>query len=147
MNEEAPGWDEQKGGDYMFANLTVAEAVMAILAFVAGLVAFIKGVEYLIHKAGAAFKKMVMNALAPTNERMDILAGLVEEVGQQALNADLSSCKNFLVRFLADIEQGRPVDEVETTRFWETYDHYIRDLGQNSYIKEKVGKLKSAGKL
>lgn len=131
----------------MFANITVAEAVIAILAFVAGLVAFIKGIEYLIHQASRVFSKMVGVALAPTNERIDTLAKSVSKVGQQALNADLSSCKNFLVRFLADVEQGQPVDEVETTRFWETYDHYIRDLGQNSYIKEKVAKLKTEGKL
>lgn len=131
----------------MLANITVAEAVMAILAGVAGLVAFVKGVEYLWHKVILAFNKMVESALKPTNERMEILANLVEEVGQQALNADLASCKNFLVRFLADVEQGQPVDEVEITRFWETYDHYSRDLGQNSYIKEKVVNLKAQGKL
>lgn len=131
----------------MLSNLTVGEVVMAVLAFVAGLVALVKGVEYLIHKAGSAFEKMVGRAIAPTTAKIDELTTLVEEVGGQALNADLSSCKNFLVRFLADVEQGQPVDDVETTRFWETYDHYVRDLGQNSYIKEKVAKLKAQNKL
>ena len=131
----------------ILSNLTVSELVLAILGFVAGLVAFIKGVEYLIHKAGTAFNKMVSAAIEPTNQKIGILAGLVEQVGQQALNADLAACKNFLVRFLADVEQGQPVDDVEMHRFWETYDHYERDLGQNSYIREKVTKLKSQGKL
>lgn len=128
-------------------NMPVGEVVGIILAAIAGIVAFIKGIEYLFGKVAKMFNKAVATAIKPTNDKMDILANLVEEVGQQALNADLAACKNFLVRFLADVEQGQPVDDVEITRFWETYDHYERDLGQNSYIREKVTKLKAAGKL
>ena len=59
---------------------------------------------------------------------------------------DQENCKNFLVRFLADVEQGRQIDEVVLMRFWEEYEHYVAG-GGNSYIKDKVEKLKSAGKL
>ena len=54
---------------------------------------------------------------------------------------DIGQCKNFLVRFLKDIEQGNEVDEVEIQRACETYDHYKKDLGQNSYIHDKWEKL------
>ncbi len=54
---------------------------------------------------------------------------------------DIGQCKNFLVRFLKDIEQGNEVDEVEVQRACETYDHYKDDLGQNSYIHDKWEKL------
>lgn len=131
----------------MFANLTVAEAVGAILACVAGLVALVKGLEYLWGKAMKAFDRMVQASLTATNEKIEKLTDLTEEVSKQAMSADLNSCKNFLVRFLADVEQGQPVDEVETKRFWETYDHYTRDLRQNSYVEEKVRKLKATDKL
>lgn len=131
----------------MFANMTVHEAVVAILAFMAGLVAFIKGMEYLAHKSSRMFGKMVEGNLKPLNDRLDALIEEVKKVENQAFNADLNSCKNFLVRFLADIEQGQPVDEVERMRFWETYHRYTVELGQNSYVKEKVANLKAQGKL
>lgn len=131
----------------MFANITVVEAVSAILAVVAGLVAFIKGCEYLIQKSGKVFSKAVEENLKPVNERIDTLIKEVRSVEDQAYNADLNSCKNFLVRFLADIEQDQPVDEVERMRFWETYHRYTVELGQNSYIKEKVANLKAQSKL
>lgn len=131
----------------MFANITVETAILAIGATVAGLVAFIKGVEYLLQKSGKLFGKIVDNSLEPVNKKIDALVDEVRKVENQAYNADLNSCKNFLVRFLADIEQGQPVDEVERMRFWETYQRYTVDLGQNSYVKEKVANLKAQGKL
>lgn len=54
---------------------------------------------------------------------------------------DIGQCKNFLVRFLKDIEQGNEVDEVERERASEVYDHYTKDLDQNSYIHNKWVKL------
>ena len=54
---------------------------------------------------------------------------------------DIGQCKNFLVRFLKDIEQGNPVDDVERERACEVYDHYTNDLKQNSYIHSKWEKL------
>lgn len=131
----------------MFANVTVVEAVGAVLAIVAGLVAFLKGVEYLWTRGNGKVTKWMQKMLEPTNSKIDHLEQVVKDVDMKATHADLSSCKNFLVRFLADVEQGQPVDEVERTRFWETYDHYVRDLNQNSYIKEKVANLKAQGKL
>ena len=61
-------------------------------------------------------------------------------------NVQLLSDKNFLVRFLADIEQDNKVDEVEKERFYEVYKDY-RELGGNSYIAHKVEKLQKEGKL
>ena len=131
----------------MFANITVAEAVVAILAILAGAVTFFKSADFLLNKASKVFGKIVAANLKSTNQKIDSLVEDVEKARTQALNADLASCKNFLVRFLADVEQGQPVDEVERIRFWETYHHYSVELGQNSYIKEKVANLKAQGKL
>lgn len=61
-------------------------------------------------------------------------------------NVQLLSDKNFLVRFLADIEQNNKIDEVEKERFYEVYKDY-RELGGNSYIAHKVEKLQKEGKL
>lgn len=131
----------------MFANVTVVEAIVAIAAVVGSLVTLIKGCEYLLSKATKAFGHLVDASVEPMNKRIDNLIDEVRKVEGQAYNADLNSCKNFLVRFLADVEQDQPIDEVERMRFWETYHRYTVDLGQNSYIKEKVANLKAQGKL
>lgn len=59
---------------------------------------------------------------------------------------DMESCKNYLVRCLADFENGTTISETEQERFWEQYEHYLAE-GGNSYIKHKVEKLKAEGKL
>ena len=108
--------------------MTVQELVVLVVGLVAGLVGFIKGVEYLIGK----FKETINRLLTPVTNELQIL--------------QKSVCTNYLVRFLADVERGEALDNVERQRFWETYENYIR-LGGNSYIKEKVNSLKSQNKL
>lgn len=85
---------------------------------------------------GGAFlyvgKKILDKTLKPIIDKID--------------NVQLLSDKNFLVRFLADIEQDNKIDEVEKERFYEVYKDY-RELGGNSYIAHKVEKLQKEGKL
>jgi hypothetical protein len=64
-----------------------------------------------------------------------------EKIDERLEEIDASACKNFLVRFLKDVEQGNEVDEVETQRAHEVYEHYIKDLHKNSYIHSKWNKL------
>ena len=52
-----------------------------------------------------------------------------------------NQCKNFLVRFLADVERGQKMDDIEVKRAHDVYDHYTNDLKQNSYIHDKWEKL------
>ena len=70
----------------------------------------------------------------------------IEEVTTRIDKVDLESCKNFLVRYLSDIERGEIITEVESERFWEQYEHYS-NAGGNSYIKTKIEKLQKEGKL
>lgn len=63
-----------------------------------------------------------------------------DEIYNKLVDVDASSCKNFLVRFLKDVEQGAEVDEVEEERAHEVYEHYIKDLKKNSYIHSKWDK-------
>lgn len=58
----------------------------------------------------------------------------------------LDSAKDYLVLFLARLERGEPVDNIEVERFHERYTFYT-EHGGNSYIKDKVEKLKKDGKL
>ena len=61
----------------------------------------------------------------------------IDPINENIKSLDASQCKNFLVRFLADVENGEKLDEAEIERACETYDHYKNDLHQNSYIRRR----------
>lgn len=105
-------------------NITIGQ----IITFILGLVSLIGGVEFIM----ARFNKLFDKKLKPINNRLN--------------DIELSSDKNYIVRFLADIEQGNEVDEVEKERFYELYQRY-KELGGNSYVEHKVEKLQKEGKL
>lgn len=107
-----------------FENITIGQ----IATIIGTVVALIGGVEFLLIR----FNKIFDAKLKPINTRLN--------------DIELSSDKNFIVRFLADIEQGNPVDEVEKERFYEIYQRY-KELGGNSYVSHKVEKLQKEGKL
>ena len=95
-------------------------------------------------------KKILNKTLKPFSDKMeDMEKARIEQHAdtiKRIDNVQLLSDKNFLVRFLADIEQDNKVDEVEKERFYEVYKDY-RELGGNSYIAHKVEKLQKEGKL
>ena len=47
-------------------------------------------------------------------------------------------CKNFLVDFLAKVENKEKITDCQKNRDYEIYDHYIYVLKCNSFIKEKL---------
>ena len=127
----------------MFANITVQEAVVAILAILAGAVTFFKSVDYLWKKSMGKIQKWFSEGLEesfkPINQKLT-------ELTEDTQKLRLSVCKNYIVRFLSDLEQGQPVDEVERQRFYENYDTYI-SLGGNSYLRDKVERMRQEKKL
>lgn len=96
------------------------------------------------------WKKILEKTLKPFKEQMDNMEKTRIEQHIDTIkridNVQLLSDKNFLVRFLADIEQDNKIDEVEKERFYEVYSDY-KELGGNSYIAHKVEKLQKEGKL
>lgn len=70
-----------------------------------------------------AIKKILDKQLKPINAKIDAL--------------DKNQCRNYLVEFLADVEQGSSKDETQIKRAYEVYDHYSKDLNGNSYIHDK----------
>ena len=95
-------------------------------------------------------KKILDKSLKPFNDKIDKMEKDRKDQHKETLqkidDVKLYTDKNFLVRFLADIEQGNKIDEVEKERFYEVYKDY-RELGGNSYIAHKVEKLQKEGKL
>ena len=70
-----------------------------------------------------AIKKILKKMFEPINKKID--------------NLDLGQARNYLVDFLADVENEVPKDECQIERAYELYDHYTHDLGGNSYIHAK----------
>ena len=65
----------------------------------------------------------------------------LDPINKSIEKLDENQCKNFLITFLKAVEKGEEMDEVETKRAHEVYDHYIDDLRKNSYIHDKWEKL------
>lgn len=94
-----------------------------ISTFLALIVGLLGSVKYLSNE----LKKQVEKTLKPINDNIKEL--------------DVSQCKNYLVRYLKDVEQNNKLDEVEIERAYEIYDHYTNDLKQNSYIHKRWEEL------
>ena len=85
-------------------------------------------------------KRMLREEFRIINEKIDAVDVKVSRV-------DKETCKNFLVRCLADFEKGTSLSDVEAQRFWEQYGHYVKDLDGNTYIREWTERLKKEGKI
>lgn len=117
-------------------NLTLNEISVAIL-FIVGLIG---GVNYLKKAIRDLLEKLLQDQFTKVNKKLDDMQTSIKTL-------DVQATKNFLVRYLADIERGNVIYDSEKQRFWEAYDHYINELKENSFIKEWVAKLKEEGKL
>lgn len=100
-------------------NITLGQIGTA-LAFIVGLIGSITYLKMTINKS-------IANTLEPINKKIDKL--------------DLNQCRNYLVDFLTDIENGITKDDIQIKRAYEIYDHYKNDLKGNSYIHDKWVKL------
>lgn len=116
-------------------NWTVGQILGTVTAIAGGLTAL--GV--ISKKAGSAITQWLQAQLIPINRKLS-------ELSQQTTKNDKNRAMDFIVIFLANVEQGTIVDEEEKKRFWENYDLYT-SLGGNSYIHSKVERLKKEGKI
>lgn len=117
-------------------NITLLD-ISVIVLFVVGL---IRGVQELKKSIKEFLEKLLADQFKEVKDKLTDMQSSITVLDKQA-------CKNFLVRYLADIERGNIIYDSERQRFWEEYDHYIKDLGENSFIKEWVARLKEEGKL
>ncbi len=124
----------------MLQKLTLEQLSIAIV-FIGSLIA---GIKYLKKELEDCLKdfleKLLNKQFKDVNDKLDTMQTSIRTL-------DVQATKNFLVRYLADIERGEHIYDSEKQRFWEEYDHYIKDLGENSFIKEWVARLKEEGKL
>ena len=120
----------------MLQNLTL-EQISAGLLFI---VAFYGGVKYLKKEIRDFLDKLLDSKFTTTNSKIDDIASSLRTL-------DVQTTRNFLVRYLADIERGQYIYDSEKQPFWNEYDHYIKELKENSFIKKWVERLEEEGKL
>ena len=120
----------------MLQNLTL-EQISAGLLFI---VAFYGGVKYLKKEIRDFLDKLLDSKFTTTNSKIDDIASSLRTL-------DVQTTRNFLVRYLADIERGQYIYDSEKQQFWNEYDHYIKELKDNSFIKKWVERLEEEGKL
>lgn len=117
-------------------NLTL-EQISAALLFI---VALIGGVKYLKKELVNFLNNLLDSKFKTTN-------GKIDDVATALRTLDVQTTRNFLVRYLADVERGQYVYDTEKEQFWKEYDHYIDELKENSFIKKWVERLEDEGKL
>ena len=111
-------------------NITLGQ-IGAFLGLIAGIITSGGVIILFLQKV---LKKTIKNELEPMSIQM-------KNISNDVKTLDTNQCKNFLVRFLADVEQGNELDKVETERAYEVFDHYTNDLKQNSYIHKRWKEL------
>lgn len=118
-------------------NWTVGQ-IIGTITLIAGA---ITALGVIFKKIGSALTRWVQIQLAPVNDK---LLGISEQMTEMEKNRVM----DFITQYLADVERGIATDDEERKRFWENYDLYTSPaIKGNSYIHEKVERLKREGKL
>lgn len=68
-------------------------------------------------------------------------------IEKQIEKVDKNATMNYIVARLDEIDKGNKLDGVSKKRFYEEYEHYVKDLNGNTYIHDEFERLKKEGKL
>lgn len=120
----------------MIESITLGE-ILTSIGVIAGIIGGVFGLYKYFKKA---VEKVLEEQFKAINKRLDDIEDNIKQ-------KEIDACKDFLVRFLSDIERGAGVSEMEMQRFSERYTQYIEKYAQNGYIKDKVARLKEKGLL
>ena len=119
-------------------NITVGQIVAFVLALsafagaVAGLIALLNKVH------NNVVKKTILDPINQNiNQLREEMNNSMYDIKGDIRDLDISECRNFLVRFLGDLERDTDIDPVEIQRAYDVKKHYMDDLNQNSYVKDR----------
>ena len=125
-------------------------AVEDITAFISVVAGVITGGLVIFKFVNSIVQKWICSLLKPVNDRIDesnrIIMARLNANAEELKQMQLEQYKNFLTRYLADIERDTELTEIELERFNDIYTKYD-NLGGNSYVHRKIDKLKEQGKL
>lgn len=117
------------------------ETLLWLAAIIAGILALYKLLK-------DAIKKILEEEFKSLRTDIGNLKKQVEtndaELSQKIDELSMGTCKNFITRYLSDVERGVLVGEIEKERFSEEWDYYTKHDG-NSYIKSWYKKLEDKG--
>lgn len=126
--------------------ITIGQLLIG-LTFIIGLVAAIQNMKKNLREA---LDKLLKDRFDKIDENQKQLSQELktnqESLSKEIRKVSMENCKNYLVTFISEAARGEIKDEVETQRFWEEYEYYIKN-GGNSYVKERVEQLKAKNKL
>ena len=125
-------------------------AVEDITAFISVVAGVITGGLIIFKFVNSIVQKWICSLLKPVNDRIDesnrIIMARLDANAEELKQMQLEQYKNFLTRYLADIERDTELTEIELERFNDIYTKYD-NLGGNSYVHRKIDKYKEQGKL
>nr|DAR58104.1 MAG TPA: hypothetical protein [Caudoviricetes sp.]DAS56693.1 MAG TPA: hypothetical protein [Caudoviricetes sp.] len=125
-------------------------AVEDITAFISVVAGVITGGLVIFKFVNSIVQKWICSLLKPVNDRIDesnrIIMARLDANAEELKQMQLEQYKNFLTRYLADIERDTELTEIELERFNDIYTKYD-NLGGNSYVHRKIDKYKEQGKL
>ena len=125
-------------------------AVEDITAFISVVAGVITGGLVIFKFVNSIVQKWICSLLKPVNDRIDesnrIIMARLDANAEELKQMQLEQYKNFLIRYLADIERDTELTEIELERFNDIYTKYD-NLGGNSYVHRKIDKYKEQGKL
>lgn len=125
-------------------------AVEDITAFISVVAGVITGGLVIFRFASSVVQKWIETLLKPVNDKIDesnkVIMARLDANAEEIKQMQLEQYKNFLTRYLADIDRGTELTEIELERFNDINTKYD-DLGGNSYVHRKIDKFKEQGKL
>ncbi len=106
------------------------------------LVAFIGGILAILTYSKSMLNKVIANPiLAKLDKNKKDLESQIRSIKNELTIVGQDQCKNYLVRFFADVENGEKLSEVEIERAYDAYEKYTKTYKGNSYIHDKWEKL------
>ena len=116
--------------------------VAEFLAWIAGVIGSVSAIAVVVikfhNRSTTKMLEPINTEIAKMSTRLDnSINDLRKDLDESIKSLDTSQCRNFLVRFLGDMERGTNIDPVEVQRAYDIMEHYTEDLHMNSYIKDR----------
>ena len=117
---------------------TLASNIIWLGAFIGGCLLLLKYAKTIFTKATEPITKQMLENKKELDEK---ITNLQTDINQKLNVLGSDQCKNYIVRFLADVENGANLSEVETERAYDAYEKYTNLYHGNSYIHSRWNKV------
>ena len=120
---------------------TIATNLLWLVAFIGGIIAILKYCKSIVNNV---ITKPILEKMEANKKELQKEINVVKE---DLIVVGEDQCKNYLVRFLADVEDGEELSGLEEERAYDAYEKYTKTYHGNSYIHDRWDKLmKNRGK-